>query len=258
MDLTGKRALIAASSRGLGRAVAAALVESGARVMVSGRDGETVGRTVSELNQSTASAIGIPADVSEPADVRRLVQETVQHFGGIDILIVNAGGPKPGGFFELQDGDWEGAFQLTLMSAIRLIRESLPHFPEGGGRIVAIVSSSVRQPIEHLTLSNVTRPAVSALVKDLSQQLGSRNLLINAVAPGRFDTDRVRQNDQDRAARKGITADEERAAAVAHIPLGRYGDPMELAHVIRFLVSDENTYLTGQTLLVDGGLVKSL
>jgi 3-oxoacyl-[acyl-carrier protein] reductase len=213
---------------------------------------------VAAIRAAGGKAHGVAADVSRADDVVRLVETAGQTMGHLDMLVVNAGGPKPGSFDELTDADWERGFQLTVMSVVRVIRQALPRFPDTGGRIVVMTSSSVREPLDYLTLSNVFRPGVAALVKDLALALASRRILVNAVAPGRFDTDRVRENDRVRAARNGLTVEEEQRRTQSRIPLGRYGDPMELARVVRFLLSEENTYVTGQTWLVDGGLVRAL
>jgi 3-oxoacyl-[acyl-carrier protein] reductase len=173
--------------------------------------------------------------------------------------VTNCGGPRGGGFETLDDDAWRGALDLVLLSAVRLVRAALPHLrAAGGGRIVSVVSSSVRQPVEHLTLSNVLRPALAALVNDLAGAFAGEGILVNALAPGRIDTQRVRELDRSAAERQGISPEEAMRQSAARIPAGRYGEPDEFARAAAFLLSRENTYITGQVLLVDGGLVRAL
>lgn len=252
----GKCAFVAASTRGLGRAIAQELAAAGARVAVNGREPKAVEEAARRLGHG---AVAAPADLTDPTALAVAVDGAAATLGGLDILVTNGGGPKGAAFGALSDADWQTGYELVLLSVVRLVGAALPHLrARGGGRIVAVVSSSVRQPIENLTLSNVLRPAVSALVRDLSLDLAGAGILVNAAAPGRFDTDRVRELDRGRAERAGVTADAFRRDYEASIPVGRYGDPAEFARAVAFLASPANTYVTGQTLLVDGGLVRSL
>ena len=199
------------------------------------------------------------ADLTREEDIQRLVGETASKFGGIDVLVTNSGGPPAGGFEDLDEEDWRYAFELNLMSLVRLIRNSLPHLRErGGGRIVIIASSSIKQPIENLTLSNTFRAGISGLAKSLSSELASDGVLINALGPGRISTDRSSSLDEARAEALGVPVEEVRADFASRIPLGRYGTPEEFAKVAAFLSSPENSYVTGQSLLVDGGMVRAL
>lgn len=252
----GRTAFVAASTRGLGRAIAQVLLAEGARVAVNGRDAASVDAAVGALGEG---ALAAPADLTDAAALAAAVDGAASALGGLDILVTNTGGPKGAGFSALADADWQTGFDLVLLSTVRLVRAGLGHLRRrGGGRIVAVVSSSVRQPIENLTLSNVLRPAVSALVKDLSLDLAAEGILVNACAPGRFDTDRVRELDKGRAERAGVSPEAFRQGYETSIPVRRYGDPAEFARAVAFLASPENTYITGQTLLVDGGLVRAL
>jgi len=202
---------------------------------------------------------GLPCDVSNGADLERFFAEATAELGGIDILVANAGGPPAGGFDALTDATWAQAFELTLMSVVRSIRLALPSMRAAGrGSIVVIGSSSVRAPIKNLTLSNAYRPAVQALCKDLATNLAPEGVRVNVVSPGRIDTPRIRELDGKASEREGISLEQARARSVASIPLGRIGTVEEFGRVAAFLASDASSYVTGVSLLVDGGLVTSL
>jgi 3-oxoacyl-[acyl-carrier protein] reductase len=258
LGLKGKIALVTAASRGLGRAIAEKLAEEGANVVLCSRDRKRVQQVASEIAEKTGSeAYGLEADVSKLEDIERVVCETVNRWGKIDILLCNAGGPPGGTLESFDDAAWQKAFETNLLSVVRLIRAALPHMQQGG-RILAIASSSVKQPIPGLILSNTMRAGVAGLMKSLAEELGPRGILVNTVCPGRIDTDRVRELDQARAGKEGIPVEDVRRSFEANIPLGRYGRPEEFARVVVFLASEANTYVTGSTLLIDGGMVKSL
>lgn len=256
----GEVALVAASSKGLGRETAQAMAAEGASVMLTSRDGVALKQTASEISESTgAKVLYEPADLTKAEDVSLLLQKTREGLGDVSILVTNSGGPPPGRFDDLDDEAWQGAFDLNLMSAVRLIREALPQMRSRGyGRILNFTSSSIKQPIDGLMLSNVFRAGVLGLAKSLSVELAAESILVNTLGPGRIHTDRVDALDGGRAEREGATLDEVRKKSEAMIPLGRYGEPQEFAQVAAFLASPANTYITGQALLVDGGMVKSL
>jgi 3-oxoacyl-[acyl-carrier protein] reductase len=260
LQLTGKVALVTAASKGLGRATATRLAAEGARVMISSRGEEQLSATAAEIAATTGAQVEyFPADVADAEGLAALLRETEQRLGGVDVLVNNAGGPRPGGFDALDDAAWQEAFELNLMSTVRLIRGVLPHMREQGwGRIVTIASSSIKQPIENLLLSNTYRVAILGLAKSLAIEFAPDGVLINTVGPGRIDTDRVAGLDAGRAEKAGISVEEVRAQTAKSIPLGRYGTPEEFANVAAFLVSGANTYLTGQAFLVDGGMVKAI
>jgi 3-oxoacyl-[acyl-carrier protein] reductase len=175
---------------------------------------------------------------------------------GVDVLVANAGGPPPGGFADTDDDAWSAAFDLVVMSVVRAVRAALPSMVERGrGRVVVIGSSSVVSPLPSLVLSNVLRPALAGLVASLAQEVAPHGVTVNLVAPGRFDTDRVRMLDERRAAAAGTSVEAFRRAAEDGIPIGRYGRAEELGAVVAFLASDGAAYLTGQSILLDGGLV---
>ena len=266
LGLTGKVALITASSKGLGRACAEALAREGARVVINGRRPEELARAAQEIRQvmavKGADVHTVAGDVTNPEDISRLFKATLARFGQLDILVTNGGGPTPGHFAALSEKDWQAGLDSTLWPVLRLIRTAVPYLQaaqeRGGGRIINIVSTSVKQPIPGLFLSNALRPAVIGLAKSLSIELAPDGILVNNVCPGSFDTDRIRHVYEARAEGTPYTVEQVAEQAAKAIPLGRLGDPRELGNVVAFLASDKATYLTGQTLSVDGGLVNSL
>ncbi len=263
LGLQGKRALVLAGTSGLGRATAQALANDGAKVVLNGRDDERARSVAGEVERATgrpdAFVRGHGGDVTEVGELERLVAGAVEMLGGLDLLLVNAGGPKAGGFEELADEDWFSAFELTLLSVVRTVRLALPHLREaGGGSVVAIGSSSIRQAVPGLTLSNVIRPGVNALMRELATTLGPEGIRFNMLSPGRIVTPRLDSLDENRAAQEGTSVDEVRSRTARNIPLSRLGDSEEFGRVAAFLLSDAASYLTGQSLLVDGGMITAL
>jgi 3-oxoacyl-[acyl-carrier protein] reductase len=246
LGLMDRRFLVGGASRGLGAAVAAALTLEGARVAGVSRSGAV-----------DDGVLPIAVDLSETDGPDRAVRGAIERLGGLDGIVVNTGGPPGGTFATVDETSWERAIAGTLQSTIRLIRAGLPHLREGSDpAIVVILSSSVREPIPALITSNVLRPGLAGLIKSLVSEIAP--IRINGVAPGRFDTDRVRTLDATRAAESGATVEAIQAQTRSRIPLGRYGDPAELGRVVAFLLSPAASYLDGVILPVDGGMLKSL
>lgn len=260
LGLTGRCALVCGASQGLGRASAMALAAEGAAVAMCGRRPEPLRQAASEIRERTgATVLAIPADVSRASDVTRLVDETVTGLGGLDVLVTNAGGPRSAPFEQLTDDDWLAAIDTLLMSVVRLTRAAAPHMrARGGGRIINVTSVSVKQPIDDLALSNSIRGAVTGLARTLANELARDNILVTCVAPGYTATDRVIELWNAAAAREGTAAEAVRKRTEDAIPLRRIGTPEEFGAAVAFLASARASYITGVTLQVDGGYVKSV
>ncbi len=261
LGLKGKIAVVAASSKGLGKAVAQTLAREGVLVTINGREADTLKATADEIRAETgADVIEIIGDMTNPLDVNRLIDDTVQSRGGLDILVCNAGGPPSGTFSSFpEDQPWLDAVNLNLMSTLRLMRASIPHLEaRGGGSITNIVSTSVKQPIGHLILSNTARTAVIGLAKSVSLEYAEKNIRVNNVCPGSTLTDRITSLAKTRAEKSGRSQEEILAEDAAAIPMGRLGTPQEFANVVVFIASPAAAYVTGTTLQVDGGNVRSL
>lgn len=260
MGFKGKSVLVLASSKGLGKATAIQFAQEGANIMITSRSEDGLSQAAEEIREATGSEVATFAcDLTRPDEIKALIAETVSRFGTIDVLVNNTGGPPGGNFDDFDDEDWQQAFELTLLSYIRTIREVLPFMrKQQGGKIINITSTSIKQPIDNLILSNTFRNGVNGLAKTLATELAKDNILINTVGPGRFDTDRIQEIDEATSLKIGKTVETVREKASKTIPLGRYGNPSELAKLVVFLASDANTYLTGQSILIDGGQTKVL
>ncbi|MCP1188727.1 SDR family oxidoreductase [Priestia flexa] len=259
LNLKEKTALVFAASQGLGKAIATQFAKEGANVVIASRSEDKLQRVVSELNKIELHNVRyIKADVASLQDIEQAVRFTEEEFGTIDILVNNAGGPKAGNFLEMTDEDWYTAFENNLMSCIRMTRTVVPIMKKSGGKIINIASSSIKEPIPGLVLSNTFRTGIVGLTKTLAEELAAYGILINTVAPGRIATDRVGELDSIRANKLGITKEEIQTEMASQIALGRYGNPEEFAKVVTFVASGANSYMTGQSFLVDGGLVKSI
>jgi len=261
LGLQDKVALVMAASKGLGRACATALAAEGARVTIGARGAQALEETAQEIQQATKSRVlAVPTDVTRAEDVEAIVAATVHEFGRIDILVNNAGGPPAGNFASFGDAQWQAAFELNLLSTVRLVRQVLPHMRKtGSGRIITIVSTSVKQPIDGLLLSNAIRSGVVGLAKTLSVELAPDNITVNNVCPGRILTDRLRQIYHiNGRAQQGVREEAVLKEMARDIPMGRVGKPEELGALVAFLASQQAAYITGTTIQVDGGLVRSL
>lgn len=258
--LDGKCAIVCAASKGLGRAAAFALARDGARLVMCARTASTLNAAADEIRNATgATIVPVVADVSIGADVDRLVAAADRALGAIDILVTNTGGPKSAPFETLTDADWSSAIDSLLLSVVRLCRGVIPHMRRrGGGRIVHVTSVSVKQPIEGLVLSNALRAGVTGLARTLANELARDRILVNCVAPGYTRTDRVVELAEAAAAREGTTAEAVQRRTEETIPLKRLGTPAEFGDVVAFLASERSSYITGTTIQVDGGFVRSL
>jgi 3-oxoacyl-[acyl-carrier protein] reductase len=261
LGLTGKVAMVGGASRGLGLAVARALVAEGAQVSMASRDAVRIDAAAAALRDGTpgAQVLAVPADLRTADDIATWHEATMERFGGVDLLFANTGGPPPGPALAFDDQAWQQAVDLLLLSTIRMVRLAVPVMASrGGGSILMTTSSAVLEPIPNLALSNVVRASVAALVKTLSNELAAQKIRVNNLVPGRIDTDRVRELDEGRAKASSITLDEQRRRMEASIPLGRYGAPEEFGKAAAFLLSDASAYTTGAFLQIDGGMLKGV
>ena len=252
--------MIGGASRGLGYAVAHALAAEGAVVSIASRDERAIRSAANRIGAETGGqVVGEPVDVRSADGIQRWAESTISAFGGVDLLMTNSGGPPTGATLSFDDAAWRDAADLLLFSTLRTIRAVVPSMQKrGGGAILVSTSSSVKEPIQNLGLSTVMRSSVSALAKTLALELAPLRIRVNQIIPGRIDTDRVRQLDEINAKKQAITPDEAKAKAVAAIPLGRYGETPEFGRVAAFLLSDAAGYMTGATVQVDGGLIRSV
>jgi 3-oxoacyl-[acyl-carrier protein] reductase len=258
LGLRGRTAIVAAASQGLGRGVARALAAEGANVVMFSRTQAAIEAAASDIQTATgARVLGLAADVTRTSDLEQVVKTAIDEFGSVDVLFNNAGGPKPGMFDTLTDDDWQGAVELNLMSAIRLTRLCLPSMrAKHWGRVITSTSSSVKQPLPTLMLSNAVRSATTAWSKTLSDQVAADGITVNTLAPGRIETERIVQIDSDIAQRTGRSRQDVERDALSTIPVRRYGRPEEFGAAAAFLASAQASYITGVTLLVDGGLFR--
>jgi 3-oxoacyl-[acyl-carrier protein] reductase len=256
LGLNGKVALVAASSKGLGKASALALAREGARVTICARHLAGLETAAAEIRAATgAEVLAVPADLATPAGIRDVMVAANDRFGGVDVLVDNSGGPAIGRFADLTDEDWVRAFEVVTLNFVRFVREVVPHMrAQGWGRIVAIQSMSVKQPVANIDLSNGTRPGVAGLMKALMPDLARDGITINLVLPGSFRTDRILGS---RGAEPSEATADRLAAAAAAIPVGRLGEPDELGSLVAFLASQQAAYITGAVYQIDGGVIRS-
>jgi 3-oxoacyl-[acyl-carrier protein] reductase len=259
LGLNGKVALVAASSKGLGRASALELAREGARVTICARTEADLEVAAEEIRRETgAEALSIAADLTKAQDIQKVVMATVERFGGVDVLVGNSAGPAPGRFADLTDDDWHQAFELVTLNFVRFVREVVPYMREKGwGPIIGIQSSSVKQPVAHLDLSNGIRPGIAGLMKAIMPDLAKDGITINLVLPGMFLTSRIHPALARGTAHVDKAVEEQLAPLAATVPLGRLGQPSELGHLVAFLASEQASYITGAAYQIDGGIIKS-
>jgi 3-oxoacyl-[acyl-carrier protein] reductase len=256
LGIKGRTAVVTGASKGMGKACALGLAAEGARVVLCARAEPALRAAADEIRARTgADVLAVPGDVTRADAAPALVARAREAFGGVDILVANAGGPPFGRFADVREEQWQGAFELSLLSTVRLVRAVLPDMTaRRWGRVITIQSSSVKQPIDGLLLSNSVRPGVAGLMKTLAAEYGHANVLFNTVCPGRILTDRFLSGAQA----AGLAREEYLERSSADVPLGRIGTPEEFANVVVFLASERASYVTGVTLQVDGGLVRGL
>jgi len=260
LGLKDKIALIAGSSKGLGRAVAEELAAEGAGLVLCARDGKSLNATCDEITNTTGTpVVPVPADLTRAEDISRVVNAGLEKFGRIDILVTNNGGPPTGQFESLSQSQWEAAVRLTLYSAIELTRQVLPGMKERRwGRILNITSIAVKQPVDNLMLSNSLRAAVTGFARTLANEVATLGITVNNILPGYTRTDRLEDLAQMLAKKEGVSIADVAARWTEEIPMGRLGEPREFAALAAFLVSERASYITGQSIAVDGGWIRSL
>ena len=260
LGIKGRVAVIGGGSKGLGKACAFSLAQEGADVAICSRNAEDLESAAQEIRASTdAQVLTVPGDLSRLPDIQNLIQTTVDHFGRLDIVVCNSGGPPEGRAVDTSEETWDRAIQMSLAFFIRMGREAVPHLKkQSWGRIINILASTVYQPIDNLVTSGVTRMGAVAYAKSLADEVGRDNILVNNVAPGFLLTDRMVHIFETRAGETGQSTEEALKARSSTIPLGRFGRPEELADLVAFLASEKNGYVTGTTILVDGGVVRSV
>lgn len=258
--LKGKVAVVGGASKGLGRACAQVLAEEGANLAICSRSQPDLERAAQEIRSGTGvDVVAFAGDLDHHDTIRRLIAETADRYGRLDILVNNSGGPPLADAHDATEEQWATAVQRSLLFFARMSREALPHLKRSGaGRIVNILASTVYQPIPKLALSGATRMGVVAFAKSLADEVGRDGVLVNNVCPGSILSERMLTNVQARAEEKGWSVEEALKERAAETALGRIGEPKELANLVAFLASSKSSYITGTTMRVDGGLVRSV
>jgi 3-oxoacyl-[acyl-carrier protein] reductase len=255
LGLKDRAAFVGGSSKGIGKAIARALAAEGCQVMLSSRDEGNLQQASAEIRDELGVELPyVICDMSKAEDITRAIAATAEKFGRLDVLVNNAGGPPTGAFTDLDDRYWSYAIDQNLLSAVRSVREALPHLKKSGsGRIVNITSVAVKQPIDGLILSNATRLAVVGLAKTLSRELAPNGITVNNVCPGNIATERLMSLIEERSRRTGVPFDEMVAVEEQRVPMGFLGEATDVAGLVVFLASDAARFITGTTIQVDGG-----
>jgi 3-oxoacyl-[acyl-carrier protein] reductase len=258
--LKNKVALVAASSRGLGKAVAWALAREGTKLVICARNKKTLEETADEILMETGVTVfPLAMDLSDPERIDWLVAETMDLFGKVDILVTNAGGPPSGSLYELDDNQWKKSIDLTLMSVIRLTKSVIPAMKEQNwGRIIHLASITVKQPVPGMLLSNTIRPAVIGFSKSIAEEVAGYQITVNAVCPGHFSTNRLKELMENKARQSKLSVKQIEKELIDQVPLRRIGNPEEFGQLVAFLASEKAGYLTGATIQIDGGYVKGI
>ncbi len=255
LGIAGKVAIVSASSKGIGKAIAIVLAKEGANITLCARGEEALNNTASEIKKFRTRVLAIPADVSKFDDIKKVVDVTIGEFGRVDILVNNAGGPPPGYFEDFEDEDWLSAFNLTFLSARRFTHLVLDYMKkQKWGRIINMTSISVKEPIDNLILSNAIRLAVVGMAKTLSKQVAKYNITVNNIATGITKTDRIIKLAEAKAREKGVSVKDALSEMASGIPLGRIAEPEEIAYLVAFLASERASFITGNTIQIDGGM----
>lgn len=260
LGLKNKRAIVMAASRGLGFASAVGLAREGCDLVICSRDQARIDAAAVRIREETGARVhALAADVKDADEAQRLVDAAVQHYGGLEIVVHNAGGPPAGEFRQMTDAQWQQAYEQNLLSLVRIVNAAAPEMKKAGyGRVLTIASSSIKQPIPNLVLSNALRAGVWGLAKTLSRELAADKILVNVIAPGRVQTERIDELDRANAARSGQPLEDVQRQSMASIPLGRLGHPEELANLVVFLASEAASYISGQAIMVDGAAGNAL
>jgi 3-oxoacyl-[acyl-carrier protein] reductase len=260
LELTGKVAVVGGASKGLGRACAEVLAGEGVKVVMCSRSQGELERAAGAIRDATGTdVLPFTGDLEKYDVIRNLIATTVGHFGSLDIMVNNSGGPPLARAHNATEEQWATAVERSLLFFARMSREAVPHLRrQGGGRIINILASTVYQPIPNLALSGATRMGVVAFAKSLADEVGRDGILVNNVCPGSILTERMLGNVTARAKELGISVEEALAQRAAETAVGRIGDPKEMAYLVAFLASGKASYITGTTILVDGGLVRSV